>query len=166
MSSHEDMVVREYKICFLVTSDSILRGEKADVIRNIVDRIHEFCEGANLERYEVVSNEPIEILRKFTDMVSECDVIVVTGGTGLSSRDKTIETLSRFAEKYIPGFGELFRYLSYKEIGSRAVLSRASAFTYMNRLVFLLPGAPQAVELALRELICSMVPHGLFELQR
>ena len=166
MSSHENMAVEEYKICFLVTSDSVLRGEKADAIKSIVSKIHEFCEGANLGRYEVVGNEPSNILKKFVDMVSECDVIVVTGGTGLSSRDKTIETLSRFAEKHIPGFGELFRYLSYKKVGSRAALSRALAFTYMSRLVFLVPGAPQAVELALKELICSMVPHGLFELRR
>ncbi|HIP57205.1 MAG TPA: molybdenum cofactor biosynthesis protein MoaB [Ignisphaera aggregans] len=166
MSSHEDMVVKEYRICFLVTSDSILKGEKVDAIRDVVTGLQDFCKGASLGRYEVVGNEPNDILKKFIDMVNECDVIVVTGGTGLSSRDKTIETLSRFAEKHIPGFGELFRYLSYKEIGPRAVLSRASAFTYMNRLVFLLPGAPQAVELALRELICSIAPHALFELRR
>ncbi len=166
MSLHEGMVVEAYKLCFLVTSDSVVRGEKKDAIRNIADRLNDFCEGARLESYEVVGNDQIQILKRFFNLVDKCDVVVVTGGTGLSSRDRTIEALRGLAEKELPGFGELFRYLSFKEIGLRAALTRAMAFSYRKRLVFVIPGSPHAVELALKELICRIAPHGLYELRR
>ncbi len=166
MSLHEGMVVGAYKLCFLVTSDSIVRGEKRDAIKDIADRLNEFCEGAQLENYKVVGNDQVQILKHFLELVDSCDVIVVTGGTGLSSRDRTIETLRGLAEKELPGFGELFRYLSFREIGPRALLTRATAFSYRKRLIFVIPGSPHAVELALRELICKVAPHGLYELRR
>ncbi len=82
------------------------------------------------------------------------DVILITGGTGIAKRDVTIETISPLYEKEIIGFGELFRMLSYTEdIGSAAMMSRASAGVYKNKAVFIMPGSTGAVSLAMNKLI-------------
>ncbi|TXT65262.1 MAG: Molybdenum cofactor biosynthesis protein B [Promethearchaeota archaeon] len=87
------------------------------------------------------------------------DAIIYSGGTGLSPKDITYETIKPKFEKIIPGFGELFRYLSYKEIGSSAMLSRAIGGKIGNKAVFLLPGSPNAVKLALSDLILPELAH-------
>ncbi len=90
---------------------------------------------------------------------SSAEVIVVTGGTGFSPRDVAIEALEERFERSIPGFGEIFRRLSFDEIGAAAMLSRASAGVVRKRAVFLLPGSPKAVELALERLILPIAAH-------
>jgi molybdopterin adenylyltransferase len=94
------------------------------------------------------------------------DVLVVTGGTGFSPRDRTVPALTPLFEVEIPGFGELFRMLSYREIGAAAMLSRATAGVVGGKLVFLLPGSPKAVELAARELVLPEAGHLLGQLRR
>jgi molybdopterin adenylyltransferase len=92
---------------------------------------------------------------------------LVTGGTGLSSRDSTFEALSRAVVRPLPGFGELFRMLSYEEIGSAAMLSRALAGQLGSGLfVFAMPGSPAAVRLACEKLILPELGHILEELSR
>lgn len=102
-----------------------------------------------------------EIERAFDEIVARADVqvIVVTGGTGFSPRDVTVEALEGRFESRIPGFGEIFRRLSFDEIGAAAMLSRASAGIVAGRQVFLLPGSPKAVELALDRLILPAAAH-------
>ncbi len=78
------------------------------------------------------------------------DVIITTGGTGIGPRDITIETLKNIFNKELNGFGEIFRYESYKELGTGAILSRATAGTYKNKLIIALPGSPNAVNLGLK----------------
>ena len=87
------------------------------------------------------------------------DAIIITGGTGLSPRDVTVESIAPIVEKEIPGFGELFRKISYDKIGSPAILSRALAGSLKGKLVFCLPGSPDAVQTAMQQLILPEMGH-------
>src|SRR5690606_3131608 len=93
-------------------------------------------------------------------------VVLFSGGTGLASRDVTAEVLGRLYEKEIPGFGELFRMLSFQEIGSAAMLSRASAGMSRGQVLFALPGSTHAVKLAIEKLILPELGHLVRELSR
>jgi molybdenum cofactor biosynthesis protein B len=95
-----------------------------------------------------------------------CDVVVSSGGTGLSARDHTVEAVGAVFETRIDGFGELFRLLSFQEIGSAAMLSRAAAGVVRGTPVFLLPGSPEAVTLALTRLVLPEIAHVVGELRR
>ncbi len=92
--------------------------------------------------------------------------IVISGGTGLSRRDVTVETVTPMFEKTLEGFGELFRHLSFEQIGASAMLSRAVAGTVKGAIVFALPGSPRAVELAFQKLILPELGHLVRELSR
>jgi len=94
------------------------------------------------------------------------EAIIITGGTGISSRDGTYEAVDGLIEKRLPGFGELFRFLSYQEIGAAAMLSRAQAGVYRGRLIVSLPGSPAACRLALRELLVPELAHMVREVSR
>ena len=94
------------------------------------------------------------------------DAVVLTGGTGLSARDSTYEAVTALFEKTIDGFGELFRALSYAEIGTAAMLSRAVGGVARRRAVFCLPGSPKAVRLAVERLILPELGHLLGQLRR
>ena len=91
----------------------------------------------------------------------KADVLLVSGGTGISSRDVTVEAVKPLFEKELPGFGELFRHLSYESIGTSAIASRAMGGVVGGSLVFLLPGSPEAVRLALQRIILPESPHLL-----
>jgi molybdopterin adenylyltransferase len=91
----------------------------------------------------------------------DLDVIVLTGGTGVSTTDVTIETLRPLLEKEIEGFGEIFRSISYKKIGAAAALSRATAGVANGKVVLCLPGSPDAVRTAL-DLFLGEIPHTLY----
>jgi len=86
-------------------------------------------------------------------------VILITGGTGIAPRDRTYEAVAGLFEKRLDGFGELFRALSWREIGAAAMLSRAVAGTWKGQVLFLMPGSPSAVRLALERLILPELPH-------
>jgi len=116
----------------------------------------------------IVADEPSEIRALVEDYASRGDVdaVLLTGGTGLGSRDQTFETLSRLLTKPLPGFGELFRMLSYHEIGAAAMLSRALG-GLMGRLVVLsMPGSEAAVRLAMERLIVPELGHLVREARR
>jgi len=89
----------------------------------------------------------------------DVDLILLTGGTGIAPRDVTSPTLERMFESPIPGFGELFRWLSYKEIGSASILSRATAGLVGGKVAIALPGSPKALELAMREIVLPEAGH-------
>jgi molybdenum cofactor biosynthesis protein B len=95
-----------------------------------------------------------------------CDGVLVSGGTGISARDRTYEALCNLLDKRLDGFGELFRALSYEEIGSAAMLSRAAGGVARGKLLFLLPGSTAAVRLALDKLILPEIGHLLGELSK
>jgi molybdenum cofactor biosynthesis protein B len=94
------------------------------------------------------------------------DAILVTGGTGVAPRDRTPEALAVLLERELPGFGELFRMLSYRQVGSAAWLSRAGAGIAKGRLMVWLPGSTKAVELAMEKLIVPELDHALRLLNR
>ncbi len=94
------------------------------------------------------------------------NVIVMIGGTGPSPRDKTVDAVRSIADKELPGFGELFRRLSEEELGPHIILTRASAFTYRNSVIFCLPGSPSAVKLAIEKIIVPVLEHVLSEINR
>lgn len=95
------------------------------------------------------------------------DVIITTGGTGIAARDVTIEAVKSLFEKQIPGFGEIFRYLSYTEdIGTKAIASRAEAGVNTNTLIFSIPGSVAAVTLAMSQLIIPEMPHLVKEITK
>ena len=94
------------------------------------------------------------------------DVVIVTGGTGIGPRDRTPDAVGALFDRRLPGFGELFRMLSFQDIGPSAMLSRADAGVVGDALVFLLPGSPAAVELAVRRLIAPELTHAVGQLRR
>jgi molybdenum cofactor biosynthesis protein B len=120
------------------------------------------------EAYKIVKDEPQAIKSQIEEWLkSDVDVIITTGGTGISPRDITIETVRPLFTKEIEGFGELFRYLSYTEdVGTKALLSRAIAGTVNDKLIFCLPGSSGAVKLALNKLIKPELNHLVHELTK
>lgn len=164
--NHRNYTVESYRICFIVTSDSVYRGLRDDDVKPIANSIANFCKGAVLSSYQIVPNNIAEIQRRVIECTEGCDIIIVTGGTGISRRDVSIEAIREIAWRELPGFGELFRLLSYKEVGIAAYLSRATAYIVKDTIVFIVPGNPNAIRLALDEIICLMAPHAIYELKR
>ncbi len=97
---------------------------------------------------------------------SAAQVLIWNGGTGISKRDTTYDTLAGRLEKTLPGFGEIFRMLSYEQVGAAAMLSRAVAGTYRGKVVIAIPGSPAAVRLAWEKLIQPEIAHLAWELAR
>lgn len=118
--------------------------------------------------YEIVKNGKLQILYALEKILHhpEIKVIVTSGGTGISNRDITIETVSELLDKRLDGFGELFRQLSYEEIGEATMLSRALGGVVNGKLVFCLPGSVNAISLALKRIILPGLGHALNEVQR
>lgn len=115
--------------------------------------------------YEIIKDDPegiATILDKYADD-PECQAILFNGGTGIAQRDSTYDVIAGRLEKTLPGFGELFRMLSYQEIGAAAMLTRATAGVYRGRLVFSTPGSSNAVKLAMNELISGELSHLVYE---
>lgn len=124
--------------------------------------------GHTIIDYRIVQDEPDQIGPLLDALASrpDSDAIVFNGGTGISPRDTTFDVIDRMLEKKLDGFGELFRWLSWYEIGPAAMLSRATAGTYRNTLVFLTPGSSNAVKLAMDKLIAPEVAHMVFEVRK
>ncbi len=117
--------------------------------------------------YTIVKDEPIEIQAQMEVLGrSDLDAVIFNGGTGIAPRDTTYDAIEGLLEKTLPGFGELFRWLSYQEIGSRAIASRAIAGVYQNKLVFSLPGSTNAVKLAMQQLILPELTHLVSQLRK
>lgn len=112
---------------------------------------------------DIVPDKSDLIEKKVHELIKDIkpDIIITSGGTGINPRDITIETMTKLYDKELIGFGELFRRLSYKDIGPITILSRANAGIYKNTLIFNLPGNPNAVELALKEIIFPVASHSI-----
>lgn len=116
--------------------------------------------------YALVPDVPDRIDSLIDELAGSVDAVLLNGGTGISARDRTFDVLSGKLEKELPGFGELFRMLSYEEVGGAAMLSRATAGVYQDTLFFSTPGSPNAVKLALNELILPELEHLVWEVVR
>ncbi|MEX2425432.1 MAG: MogA/MoaB family molybdenum cofactor biosynthesis protein [Thermomicrobiaceae bacterium] len=156
----------EHINCAVVTvSDT--RTEETDksgkiIIQRLTDAGHAIID------YRIVPDEPDQIGPLLDELASrdDSDAIVFNGGTGIAPRDTTFDVIDRMLEKKLDGFGELFRWLSWYEIGPASMLSRATAGTYRNTLVFLTPGSSNAVNLAMEKLIAPEVAHMVFEVRK
>jgi len=120
--------------------------------------------GHVVSHYEIIPDNPDdpESLRERVRNLSQsenCNAVILTGGTGIASRDSTIEAVEPLLEKKLDGFGELFRMLSYQEIGAAAMLSRAVAGICNDTVIFALPGSTKAVKLAMTSLIIPQISH-------
>ena len=123
--------------------------------------------GHTVGAYTIVKDEPAQIQAQMNVLSqrSDLDAVIFNGGTGIASRDSTYDAIESLLEKTLPGFGELFRWLSYQEIGSRAIASRAIAGIYQSKLIFSLPGSTNAVQLAVQKLILPELVHLVTQLR-
>jgi len=124
--------------------------------------------GHSVIRREIVPDEPNRI-RSLVEELADAtmlDAILVTGGTGIAARDQTYETVSELLTKTLPGYGELFRMLSYEDIGPAAMLSRTIGGVIGQVVLLTMPGSPAAVRLALDKLILPELAHVVFEARK
>lgn len=130
--------------------------------------VHLTGAGHSVVAREIIPDEPaqmrplLESLRGRDDV----DAILMTGGTGVTSRDQTFETVSSLLDKPLPGYGEVFRMLSFQEIGPAAILSRAIGGLLGRKVLLTMPGAPAAVRLAMEKIIVPELPHLVREARR
>ncbi|MBI4469576.1 MAG: MogA/MoaB family molybdenum cofactor biosynthesis protein [Acidobacteria bacterium] len=124
--------------------------------------------GHAVVHYEIIRDEPEKIrdVIETLSVTTDCQAIIFTGGTGISKRDRTFDVVDSMVEKRIPGFGEIFRYLSFQEIGSAAILSRAGAGVYQGRILVTLPGSPGGVRLGMERLVLPELAHMVWEANR
>lgn len=152
--------------CFTLTvSDT--RTEATDTSGQAMRQLLQSA-GHTVAGSAIVKDEPSAVAEIVRAQVAlgHAQVVVVSGGTGLTSRDSTYEALSTLFDKRLDGFGELFRMLSYHDIGPSAMLSRATAGTIGRVAVFLLPGSEKAVRLAMERLILPELGHVVQQLSR
>jgi molybdopterin adenylyltransferase len=124
--------------------------------------------GHDVSSRHIVRDDPREIeplLRKLADPAAT-DAVLLTGGTGIAARDRTFETVSELLTKAMPGYGELFRMLSYADIGPAAMLSRAIGGVLNNVVVLTMPGSVAAVQLAMEKLIVPEIGHLVYEARK
>ena len=114
----------------------------------------------------IVRDEPRELVDTLEGLRDAAEVVIFSGGTGLTHRDSTPEALLPLIDKPLPGFGELFRMLSFEEIGSAAIMSRAFAGASRGLMVFALPGSPAGVRLAMTRIILPELGHTQEQLRR
>ena len=156
----------EHVACFVLTvSDT--RTLENDASGMAIASLLEAA-GHTVTGRKAVRDEPLDVAATIREELAKGDarVIITTGGTGISRRDSTYEAVTALLEKRLDGFGELFRVLSFQEIGSAAMLSRATAGTVAGCAVFMLPGSPAAVKLAMERLILPELGHVVKELTR
>jgi molybdenum cofactor biosynthesis protein B len=124
--------------------------------------------GHQIVRREIVPDEPARISALVAELTDRgmIDAILVTGGTGISSRDQTYETVNQMLSKTLPGYGEIFRMLSYEDIGPAAMLSRAIGGVIGQVILLTMPGSPAAVRLAMERLIVPELGHLVYEARK
>ncbi len=163
VSEHRKAAVAGVRCAVLTISDT--RALETDLSgRAIV----ELLEGAGhaVAKRQILRDEPKDVYDAIVSQLGGVDAIVTTGGTGISSRDSTFETVAGLLEKRLDGFGELFRALSYQEVGSAAMLTRAIAGVARGTAIFILPGSENAVRLGMTKLILPELGHVVRELRR
>lgn len=150
-----------------VVTVSDTRTPETDVNRQYLEaRLAEL--GHVAAAYRLIKDEPDQVAAALDELAALPGVrlILFNGGTGISPRDTTYDVLSRMLEKTLPGFGELFRMLSFQEVGAAAMLSRATAGVYRGCVIVSMPGSPNAVQLAMEKLIFPEINHLAWEVAR
>jgi len=152
-------------LAILTLSDT--RGVEADTSGQTIRRLAEAA-GMRVADYQLIRDEPAT-LRAWLERWSardDVDAIVTNGGTGISPRDQTIDVVRGWITLELPGFGEIFRMLSYEQVGPAAMMSRAVGGSRGRQAIFALPGSTKAVELAMEKLIVPQLRHVLRELRK
>ena len=162
---------RDTPVSCAVVTVSDTRAEADDASGDLIKgRLRDA--GHAVEFYWIVPDDGEGIRQVLLHLAGQVEVVVTTGGTGISHRDTTVEVAERLIQKALPGFGELFRSLSYPQVGAAAMLSRATAGLYgledgpAETLLFCCPGAPAACALALDKLIVPDLSHVVWEMIR
>lgn len=151
-------------IAIVTVSDT--RTPEADVSGKLIRQLTENA-GHEVVDYRIVQDEPEQVQQALDDFCAgAARIVIFNGGTGISKRDRTYDVISRALEKTLPGFGEIFRMLSYEEVGAAAMLSRATAGVYRETVVVSTPGSPNAVKVAMEKLILPEIQHLGWELTR
>ena len=162
---HRKEAPRTVSVAVLTISDTRTRDDdrSGELIRqNLVWRGHEVV------AYEIVPDDPGQINQLLANWIAEptIEAIITNGGTGIAGRDNTYETVDGLLEKRLDGFGEIFRMLSFAEIGAAAMLSRAVAGVAGNTAIFSTPGSSNAVKLAMEKLIGPELGHVVHEITK
>jgi molybdenum cofactor biosynthesis protein B len=152
--------------CFVLTISDTKTPEtdsSGNVIRGLLT-----AGGHRVAGSAIVRDEPRDVERVVREACASADVqaVILTGGTGITSRDSTFEAIERLLDKRLPGFGELFRMLSYADVGPAAMLSRAQMGIHARKIVVSLPGSPNACRLALEKLLVPELGHLVREVSR
>lgn len=149
MEEHKRESPSKVKVGVITLSDSRYRdGEIEDVSGEI---IKDSLSDHDLISYTVIPDDADLLLAKIEELIDKkADAIITTGGTGIGKRDITIETVEKLFEKELNGFGEIFRYETYRKLGTGALLTRAAAGVYKKTLIISMPGSPNAVELGVK----------------
>jgi len=161
---HKEKAAKSLGIMVITVSDT--RVETTDQSGQV---IKEMLVGAGhrIVGYQIVKDEPNEIenLLRQTLGRKDLEVIILNGGTGIAPRDGTYEVVDRLMQKRLDGFGEIFRYLSYQDIGSAAIMSRACAGIAGDKVMISLPGSKGAVQLAMGQLVLPEMGHMVSQLR-
>lgn len=158
VTPHPDSAPTAIHCAVLTVSDT--RTVETDRSGQLIQQL--LCDaGHQVLAYAIVKDEPVEIQTQLEQMSQQIALaaVIVNGGTGIAARDTTYDAIAALLEKTLPGFGELFRWLSYQEVGSRAMASRAIAGVFKAKLVFSVPGSTGAVNLAMQKLILPELRH-------
>lgn len=167
VTEHRARAARTSPVTAFVVTVSDTRTLETDTSGAAIAALLEAA-GHHVAGREVVPDDPARVRRAVESQLGREGVraVITTGGTGISARDSTYEALASLFEKRLDGFGEIFRQLSYAEIGAAAMLSRASAGTVGAHVIFVLPGSEHAVRLAMERLILPELSHVVYELSR
>jgi molybdenum cofactor biosynthesis protein B len=163
VSEHRKAAVTNVRCAVITISDT--RARETDVSGRAIVELLEAA-GHIVAKRQILRDEPGDVRDVVLANVGGVDAIITTGGTGITSRDSTYEAVSSILEKQMDGFGELFRMLSYEEIGSAAMMTRAAAGAARGTAIFLLPGSEHAVRLGMTKLILPELGHVVRELRR
>ncbi len=162
---HRESAPERVRVAVLTISDT--RTPETDTGGETVEALMRDA-GHDIVGRDIVRDEASAIRTKLVELLARPDVdaVVTTGGTGISARDTTYEVVDRMLEKRLDGFGEIFRVLSYEEIGAAAILSRALAGAVGPKFIACLPGSRNAVRLAVEKLLAPEISHVVFELRK
>ncbi|CAA9430613.1 MAG: Molybdenum cofactor biosynthesis protein MoaB [uncultured Rubrobacteraceae bacterium] len=165
VEKHREASPERVRVAVLTISDT--RTPETDTGGNAIVELMQEA-GHEIPRREIVKDDAPRIEVVLQELLNDdgVDAVITTGGTGISARDTTYEVVSRLIDKKLDGFGEIFRMISYEEIGAAAILSRAVAGASGSKFVACLPGSTNAVRLATEKLLAPEISHVVFELRK
>ena len=163
LEEHRNKGPERVRCAVIVTSDT--REVETDKSGSTITQLLQDA-GHEISDYRIVPNDAAALTDALESTMKTSQAIIISGGTGVSKGDITVDVVEPLFERRLSGFGELFRHLSYDEIGSATIVSRAVAGTIGTQVIFCLPGSEGAVKLAMKELILPEISHIVGELEK